>query len=222
MCRALSVLQARNAGESDELAVETVKRIKPMFMRSIILSLAALFAAGLMAETASADQARKPKHILTEEDPDPGPRLFRIIPGLRIFFGDYTLSEEEFDELYGDPSRARHDSALDEEPDMVPPRRKAMQGDQQEPLKKKAAAKPGEPKKPAGKATANKAQDGKAPAGLSCEKAGSVVSGYGFSQVTPSSCSGKVYAFNATRDGKSFAIKLDPRSGALTDVKKLP
>ena len=44
---------------------------------------------------------------------------------------------------------------------------------------------------------------------LSCDKATSVVSGYGFSSVTPSSCTGKVYAFNATRDGKSFAIKLD-------------
>ena len=34
--------------------------------------------------------------------------------------------------------------------------------------------------------------------------------------------SGKVYAFNAQRGGKSFAIKLDSASGELTEVKKLP
>ena len=182
-----------------------------MFMRSIILSLAALFAAGLMAETASADQARKPKHILTEEDPDPGPRLFRIIPGLRIFFGDYTLSEEEFDELYGTPERASRDE--EDEPLPAKPNRKASEREKQKQQKNKAAAKPAkavEPKKAA------------AAPGLSCEKATSVVTGYGFSSVQPSSCSGKVYAFNATRDGKSFAIKLDSASGELTEVKKLP
>ena len=57
---------------------------------------------------------------------------------------------------------------------------------------------------------------------LSCEKATSVVSGFGFSSVEASSCAGKVYAFNAKRGGNSFAIKLDPASGELTEVKKLP
>ena len=56
---------------------------------------------------------------------------------------------------------------------------------------------------------------------MSCDKAGSIVSGYGFSSVNPTSCKGKVYAFNATRDGKSFTIKLDAASGELTEVKKL-
>ena len=57
---------------------------------------------------------------------------------------------------------------------------------------------------------------------LSCDKATEVVSGYGFSSVEASACSGKLYAFNAKRDGKTFAIKLDPVSGELTEVKKLP
>ena len=61
-----------------------------------------------------------------------------------------------------------------------------------------------------------------ATAGLSCDKAGTIVTGYGFSGVKAQSCKGKVYAFNATRDGKSFAIKLDAASGELTEVKKLP
>ena len=55
---------------------------------------------------------------------------------------------------------------------------------------------------------------------LSCDKAGQIISGYGFSAVKPSVCTGKVYAFNATRDGNSFAIKLDSGSGELTEVKK--
>jgi len=33
-------------------------------------------------------------------------------------------------------------------------------------------------------------------------------------------CSGKVYAFNATRDGKPFSVKLNSSSGELTEVKK--
>ena len=57
---------------------------------------------------------------------------------------------------------------------------------------------------------------------MSCEKATAVVSGFGFSSVEAASCSGKLYAFNAKRDGKSFAIKLDPASGELKEVKKLP
>ena len=184
-----------------------------MFMRGITLSLAALFAAGLMAETASADQHKKPRRIIVEEDHYPGPPLIRVIPGLRIFFGDYALSDEEFDELYGKSRRANRYNEFDDEPDVVPPRRKATEREQQKQKQKKATAKPVEQKKAPSKA---------APAGLSCDKASSVVSGYGFSSVTPSSCSGKVYAFNATRDGKSFAIKLDPKSGELTEVKKLP
>ena len=57
---------------------------------------------------------------------------------------------------------------------------------------------------------------------LTCEKATEVVSGYGFSSVEASSCTGRLYAFNAKRGGKSFAIKLDSTSGELTEVKKLP
>lgn len=181
-----------------------------MFVRGITLSLAALFAFGIMAETAGADNhGKKQRRIIVEEDGYyPGPPVIRHIPGIRIFFGDYALSEEEFDELYGTPQRAYSD----DEDEAVPtkPARKASEREKQKQQKNKAAAKPAEPKKAA------------AASGLSCEKATSVVTGYGFSSVQPSSCSGKVYAFNATRDGKSFDIKLDSASGELTEVKKLP
>jgi hypothetical protein len=175
-----------------------------MFVRGITLSLAAMLASGVMAGSASADQERGYY----------GPPIIREIPGLRIFFGDYALSEEEFDALYGTPRRAyRHD---EDEPVPRKQKRKAAERENQKQQKQKtkAAAKTpreAEPKKKTAAAS-----------GLSCEKASSVVTGYGFSGVTASSCTGKVYAFNATRDGKSFAIKLDSASGELTEVKKLP
>lgn len=191
-----------------------------MLLRSITFSLAALFAAGLTAEAALADHDRKPRRIIIEEGYYPVPPIIRDIPGLRIFFGDYALSEEEFDELYGSPRRSHRFDNFEDEPEYVPPRRKATEREKQQKKTKSAAkpAKPAEQKKAASKPAATKT----ASASLTCDKAGAVVSGYGFSSVTPSSCSGKVYAFNATRDGKAFAIKLDPKSGELTEVKKLP
>jgi hypothetical protein len=62
---------------------------------------------------------------------------------------------------------------------------------------------------------------GKTSLALTCTQATTVVEGYGFTAVKPASCKGKVYAFNATRDGNSFAIRLDATSGELTEVKKL-
>jgi len=58
------------------------------------------------------------------------------------------------------------------------------------------------------------------PARLSCEKAGTIVSSYGFSGVTSSSCAGKVYAFAGSRDGQSYVIEVDAVSGELTKVRK--
>jgi hypothetical protein len=57
-------------------------------------------------------------------------------------------------------------------------------------------------------------------AGISCDKATNIVSDYGFTQVKPTACTGKVYAFSAQRDGKPFVIKMSSASGELTEVKK--
>jgi hypothetical protein len=56
--------------------------------------------------------------------------------------------------------------------------------------------------------------------GMSCDKAGKIISDYGFSSVKATSCKGKVYAFNATRSGKNYLISLNAASGELTEVKK--
>jgi hypothetical protein len=68
--------------------------------------------------------------------------------------------------------------------------------------------------------TKQKAQAAKKATPISCAKAGEIVSGYGFKSVEQVSCKGQTYAFNATRDGKPFTIKLSAASGELTEVKK--
>ena len=56
--------------------------------------------------------------------------------------------------------------------------------------------------------------------GMSCDKAEKIVSGYGFTSVKPTTCTGQVFAFIATRSGKAYVIKLSSASGELTEVKK--
>lgn len=58
-------------------------------------------------------------------------------------------------------------------------------------------------------------------AAMTCDKATGIVSGYGFASVTPKACSGETFAFNASRGGKSYEIKLSAATGELTEVKKL-
>ena len=58
-------------------------------------------------------------------------------------------------------------------------------------------------------------------AGVSCNKAGEIVSGYGFTSVKPTTCTGQFFAFNATRSGKAYVIKLSSASGELTEVRKV-
>jgi hypothetical protein len=56
---------------------------------------------------------------------------------------------------------------------------------------------------------------------ISCDEAEKIVSGYGFASVTPTTCTGQVFAFNATRSGKTYVIKLSSASGELTEVNKI-
>ena len=56
---------------------------------------------------------------------------------------------------------------------------------------------------------------------LSCAKAKSIVSGFGFSDITARSCKGTVYDFNAKRDGKPYSVKVSSLSGELKGVKRI-
>jgi hypothetical protein len=93
------------------------------------------------------------------------------------------------------------------------------------PRKKKAAAKPTAPAKPKAAAAPAEAKSASAPAkpkvtSVSCDKAKSILSGYGFGEVEAKSCNGEVYSFAAKRDGKTFAVKVSALNGELTEVKR--
>lgn len=56
---------------------------------------------------------------------------------------------------------------------------------------------------------------------ITCNKATSIVSDYGFSNIKTADCEGKDYAFNATRGGAPYLIRMSAATGELTEVKKL-
>jgi hypothetical protein len=129
----------------------------------------------------------------------PQPRYYRYFRRDRRA---YSYNEDDSDYAY-DPDYY--------EPEYVPPRKK-----------RKAYVQPPIDSPP--KSQSNTQPRTQAPtkksAAITCAKAGEIVSGYGFKSVEQVSCSGQVYAFNATRDGKPFSIKLSAASGELTEVKK--
>lgn len=218
-----------------------------MFIRLFSVSITALLAFGMLAADAQADHRKKHRRSHAYDNYYAGPDVVKGVPGLRVFFGDYALTREEFDALYGSeednfdesyyipkpasPSQRQTGSASSKVTSPSQDITTASTGKAPEP-RVKPRMKPKVPDVTAKAAPADLLPDdsedmGPAPAAtpssaaMSCDKAGAIVSGYGFQTVKPETCNGKVYAFNATRDGKSFAIKLDSASGELTEVKKL-
>jgi hypothetical protein len=55
---------------------------------------------------------------------------------------------------------------------------------------------------------------------IGCTAGAAIVTGYGFANVTPKSCTGNVYAYNAQRDGKPYVIKVTAAQGEITEVTK--
>lgn len=56
---------------------------------------------------------------------------------------------------------------------------------------------------------------------VTCDKAGTIISGFGFDTVKSVDCEGQLYSFTAMRGGKPYTIKLSSVSGELTEVKKV-
>jgi hypothetical protein len=215
-----------------------------MIVRLTTIGLAAAILAVSSIGGAEAGERKKRKWRQIYEQ---APEYVLRRPLSYIFGGGYSLTREEFAMLYGDDPDFDEDY-YDPERDVQEPAVKKKTKPANTVVKPKAkpavktAAKPAEPTttdltaksdaavktaavspKPETAAPSAKtdAPAAKAASGaLSCDKAGQIISGYGFSGVKPSVCTGKVYAFDATRDGSSFAIKLDSSSGELTEVKK--
>jgi hypothetical protein len=181
--------------------------------------------------------------LVTATDAEAGSRWRFLNPGYyfydphpRDFYAD-DYDDEEYDEdedqplAYYDPDDRYYEPRYrDEEPVYIAPKKKKT-------VKAVPAPKPAVKKSvastekkavtssmasvekkvvaPAEKKTASASQ------GMSCDKAGQIVSGYGFTSVKPTTCTGQVFAFNATRSGKAYVIKLSSASGELTEVKKV-
>jgi C1A family cysteine protease len=138
----------------------------------------------------------------------------------------YAYEPDFEDERYYEPEYMNPD----DEPDYVAPKKKTKKKTAttvaQPPVKKKLVS---VEKKPAATTAAVAATTPAtaaattkiSPAGMSCDKAGQIITGYGFTSVKPQICTGKVYAFNATRSGKNYLVKLSAANGELTEVKKL-
>lgn len=188
---------------------------------SLVLVALAVHAGPGLAQSSSSDVYEKTYS---------GPPIIRRIPGLRLLFGDEAMSEDQYNQLYGDKKKKKKidESYYEPQPSVTskpkvvkPPTPKTASAPANPGMPQKTASAPANPALPQKTATAASVKP--ATGGpLSCEKATEVVAGFGFSSVEASSCSGKLYAFNAKRGGKSFAIKLNPASGELTEVKKLP
>lgn len=142
--------------------------------------------------------------------PPPRPRRYN-----RAYNYDYSY-DPAYNGPYGDPGYNQGYY----EPQTLPPSR---------PVKKTTKTTTKTPSTAPGKtattrpvtASANAART-TAASRLTCDKAGGIVSGYGFSGVKAQSCAGSSYRFLAQRGGKNYAVTVASASGELTEVKKLP
>ena len=55
---------------------------------------------------------------------------------------------------------------------------------------------------------------------VNCEKAQAIVSEFGFKEIKAEVCSGAIFHFSATRDGKPFSIQIEAANGELAKVQR--
>lgn len=213
-----------------------------MFGKLAAAAVAALFMTVNATGDAMADHRKKHRKWL-----DPGfygvPDVIRMPRPMRYVFGGYIVdgdaedltlygSDEEFDESYYDPSHdlvsqpppAKKTAAVTKAPLAKPKIAKkpvSTAASAKPAAKKQVTSTPSAPAPVESEPEAKAVKTAAAPI-LTCEKAGQIVAGYGFIDVKPKSCDGLLYEFDAERDGKAFAIKIDRGNGELSEVTKLP
>lgn len=151
------------------------------------------------------------------------------------FYGDRVIVDDEFDDEFVRPAPRRFAEdpyEFDEnyyEPELKPrkPLKERMKAQDSKAPKLQATA----PKTTTTVKTASANDAGALPAKknviatpsktVSCDKAATIVGGYGFSGVKSKTCSGKVLVFTATRSGKNYEVSVSSASGELTEVKRL-
>ena len=190
-----------------------------MRIRIVSAALAAIFLTGTLAAEAFADHRRRHR-VYVYDNYYAGPEVVRVPGVMRLMFGGYRMSPEDYDDIYGSGDEAFDERYYD--PQFVAPVKSAKPRKTVKASTAKPASPAVKPKQDLTTASIAKPKTGAAPKSLlTCDKASAVVGSYGFTGVKPSDCDGEVFAFNATRDGKPFAIKLNAASGELTEVKKL-
>lgn len=198
-----------------------------MLSRIISAAAFALMASTLLAPTAA--EAGSRWRFLN-------PGYYFYDPPPRDFYADDYDDEEYYDDderplAYYDPDDDYYEPRYEgEEPVYIAPKKKktVKAAPAPKPVVKKSVASTEKKAVTASVASVEKKavtsaekKTASAAPGMSCDKAGQIVSGYGFTSVKPTTCTGQVFAFNATRSGKAYVIKLSSASGELTEVKKV-
>ena len=164
------------------------------------------------------------------------PGYYFYDPPPRDFYADEYDDDEYYEDderplTYYDPDRDYYEPRYEgEEPVYIAPRKKksVKAAPAPKPVVRKSVASTEKKTVTSSMASVEKKvvvpaekKTASAASGMSCDKAGEIVSGYGFTSVKPTTCTGQVFAFNATRSGKAYVIKLSSTSGELTEVKKV-
>ena len=158
--------------------------------------------------------------------PPPPRRVYRYYPEIYeddFYADDYDegyYSYEEPEPRYEPKPRKKKKKSTASAPAKVKPQT-AEKPKSEKPKKKPAqTASAPKPKKTTASDKTTAPTETTASASVSCDKAKSIVTGYGFSDIQTTSCSGSVYSFAANRGGKSFAVKVSALNGELTEVKR--
>lgn len=196
-------------------------------MKTLRLALVALLAMigffALPQASAEADHLRwMPQGYFP---PPPPRRVYRYYPDIYeddFYADDYDddvyYSYEEPEPRYEPKPRKKKKKSTASAPSKVKPQTAAKP---KKPTKKPAqTASVPKPKKTTASAKTTNSAAATASANVSCDKAKSIVTGYGFSDIQTMSCAGSVYSFAANRGGKSFAVKVSALNGELTEVKR--
>ena len=121
----------------------------------------------------------------------------------------YSYAEPEYPYAYAPPPRGGYREPWGQPDDgYVPP-----------PLPRKRETPPAS----ANARPKNKTASIAAPLGpISCNKAEEIVAGYGFGNVKPVTCAGKIFNFSALRDGNNYRVQVSAATGEITEVRKQP
>jgi hypothetical protein len=187
------------------------------FIQSSLIALVAVASFyALPAGEAKAESRFHLNWMLPGFPPPPPRRHYYYYPDA---YEDEFYEDEEYDEeVYYYPYYEDDDEAA---PRYEAPRRKKSKAATAYAVPEDVEPAPKAKKKPAAKPTTTaQPKATSAAASVSCDKARSILAGYGFGDVETKSCSGKVYSFAAKRGGKTFSVRVSALNGELTEVKR--